>query len=507
MHNPSATLTPPASFPSVKDIFQYRKQRGVNLAGSWFVLERWISEAPFRSAVDPAQSDLDVARGSHAQQILEQHWDSWITEDDWAWIADKGLNSARIPIGFYHLCGADSSVLDGTDFSGLDHVFHGAWHRITNAILAANRFGVGVLIDLHAAPGKQNRDPHSGAMGEPRFFNKSNMEHTIRALTVLITHLTVFCNSFHPPLPNLLGIELLNEPQQDPSLEAWYKDAIRAVRTIDSSIPIYIGDSWMTDHYAGYIESHSSTSPFTVLDHHLYRCFTHEDTTTSARQHATSLTDPNAGTPQMLARVSQKLEGAGGALIIGEWSGALNPGSLRDVGNEDAARREYVHAQLALYERHCAGYFFWTYKKEHSGDKGWGFRDAVQSNIFPYRVGLSGRDKDLREDHDRDTRRGQARDNALGEHQGYWRQHPGHYEHWRFDEGFLRGWDDAWLFFRSISNLPPSSSIPELGFKGPWLKMRLREHAAARGSGNLWEFEHGFSQGLSAAQADLSGIS
>ena len=271
-----------------------------------------------------------------------------------------------------------------------------------------------LLVDLHAAPGKQNRDSHSGATGEPRFFNKANMTHTIRVLTALITHLTAFCQSFDPPLPNLLGIELLNEPQQDPSLEQWYREAIHSIRQIDASVPIYIGDSWMTDHYAGYISSNASTAPFTVLDHHVYRCFTHEDISTSANQHTRNLTDPKAGTPQMLSRVAQTLEAAGGALIIGEWSGALNPGSLRGVGNEDSARREYVHAQLALFERHCAGYFFWTYKKEQPGDKGWSLRDAARAHIFPYRVGLSGRDRVLREDEEWHVRRAQARDKAFG---------------------------------------------------------------------------------------------
>lgn len=142
------------------------------------------------------------------------------------------------------------------------------------------------------------------------------MAHTIRALAALITHLTAFCNSYDPPLPNVLGIELLNEPQQNLSLQGWYKNALKAIRSIDPSIPIYIGDSWMTDWYAGFIDSNSSSMPFTVLDHHLYRCFTHEDTTTSVGQHVKNLTDPNAATPQMFSRVSQKLEGAGGALII-----------------------------------------------------------------------------------------------------------------------------------------------------------------------------------------------
>jgi glucan 1,3-beta-glucosidase len=66
--------------------------------GSWFVLESWISSTPFRFAKTPAQSDLDVARGSKAKEVLENHWDSWIVEDDWKWIKERGINTVRIPV-------------------------------------------------------------------------------------------------------------------------------------------------------------------------------------------------------------------------------------------------------------------------------------------------------------------------------------------------------------------------------------------------------------------------
>jgi len=49
---------------------------------------------------------------------------------------------------------------------------------------------------------------------------------------------------------------------------------------------------------------------------------------------------------------------------------------------ETNARKDYIYAQLQLYERHCAGWFFWTYKKEQSGDRGWSLRDAVASGVF-----------------------------------------------------------------------------------------------------------------------------
>jgi glucan 1,3-beta-glucosidase len=100
---------------SLQDVYRYRKQRGVNLGecivllcvllltsvadeGSWFTLERWISESPFQSAQHPGQSDFDVASGPGAKQVLEKHWDTWITDVDWAWLSDHGINTVRIPV-------------------------------------------------------------------------------------------------------------------------------------------------------------------------------------------------------------------------------------------------------------------------------------------------------------------------------------------------------------------------------------------------------------------------
>lgn len=240
------------------------------------------------------------------------------------------------------------------------------------------------------------------------------MPHTIRVLSVLLSQLTAFTRSHDPPLPNVVGIELLNEPQPGPhnaSLEGWYLDAFHALRSIDSSIPLCIGDVWMTDQYADFVSK--SAVLFVILDHHLYRCFTQQDISTPVAQHARSLSDPNEWAPQMFARVSQKLEGAGCAMIVGEWSCGLNPGSLQGVGDEDRARREYVDAQLQLYDRYCAGWFFWTYKKQY-GDRGWSLRDAVASNVFPSSVGLRA-DRPVVDDDERTTRRDKIRDEALGE--------------------------------------------------------------------------------------------
>lgn len=77
------------------------------------MLERWITEAPFRFAQEPAQSDLDVARGSYAKQVLERHWDTWITESDWERIARVGINTVRIPVSGANLIATLRLYLSG----------------------------------------------------------------------------------------------------------------------------------------------------------------------------------------------------------------------------------------------------------------------------------------------------------------------------------------------------------------------------------------------------------
>ena len=219
------------------------------------------------------------------------------------------------------------------------------------------------------------------------------MRHTVHVLTVVLSHITKFINSFNPPLPNVVGIELLNEPapaHHTVALKQWYSDAIRSLRVIDADVPIVIGDSWQTDDYAGYL-SHTAGSlqyPNLILDHHLYRCFTQEDINVLAYDHAGRLWDLNGGVRQTFARVTDKLESAGCDMIVGEWSGALNPKSLDPLPNKDHARSQFIQAQVDLYEQYCAGNFFWTYKKQWEGDRGWSFRDAVRGGVFPKSIGL-----------------------------------------------------------------------------------------------------------------------
>lgn len=219
-------------------------------------------------------------------------------------------------------------------------------------------------------------------------------------------------------LHNIIGIELLNEPDppSDAVLMRWYLDAMKALSAGDGGIPIYLGECWRTGVYADFI-SKNSVHGMIVLDHHFYRCFTAEDIRTSAEDLTRSILDPN-GISHTLENASEKIGHAGGGVVIGEWSGALNPGSLKGVqANANNAQRRYVDAQLEMFERCCAGWFFWTYKKEHKGDTGWSLRDAVECGVFPPFVGEKALGvRDILGDADRSEERNTVKDRAIGEH-------------------------------------------------------------------------------------------
>ncbi|WWD16555.1 hypothetical protein CI109_100982 [Kwoniella shandongensis] len=463
-------------------IFRYRKQRGVNL-GSWFALERWICPEVFREAAQPGQSDWDVARsGDHAKRILEEHWDTWVTEEDFRWIAERGFNSVRLPIAYYHLCGPLFEVLKGTDFEPFHHIFEGAWGRIKQAVELAGSYGLGVLIDLHGAAGAQNPDAHSGlSRGKVGFWDT----HANQASTSLALR---FLASQFASVPHVVGLELLNEPQNNSRLQGWYTHTIEGIRSVaPPDFPIYISDAWDTQHYADYV---GRRDDFVVLDHHLYRCFTGDDKHKSGIVHAKEL---RGHFKDIFAGQSDT---AKGALVVGEWSASLDPQSFpQDIsdGEKDAQRREFVYSQIELFEKHAAGWWFWTYKKGDGWDAGWSARDASRAEIIPPWIG-GGRFKGMPPKEVKDA---ELRDGHHA-HTSYWQANGGSPDSTVYAPGFSQGWDDA-LIFLSAGH---GNSTSELGFITQWAARRRVEyesHAGKKLGKAAWEWEHGFKQGVDAA--------
>ena len=147
----------------------------------------------------------------------------------------------------------DPRVIEGTDFANYGDVYKGAWQRIDRAIEKAAHHGFGVLIgsrppvlfeypshcysDLHAAPGAQNNDAHAGTgTGRTEFWMHNNLRATVFCLEVLLRNLV--------NRPNVVGLELINEPAANSSLWSWYQSTFTALRSISPDMPLYIGDAW-----------------------------------------------------------------------------------------------------------------------------------------------------------------------------------------------------------------------------------------------------------------------
>ncbi|EIW66615.1 hypothetical protein TREMEDRAFT_45727 [Tremella mesenterica DSM 1558] len=445
---------------------RYRKQRGVNL-GSWFVLERWITEGPFNDASNAGKSDFDIASGDNAREVLEAHWDGFMSDEDWEWIVERGFNSVRLPIAYYHLSKPCPGAMRDTEFEPFARVFEGAWERILRAVEDAKRHGLGVLIDLHAAPGAQNPDSHSGTShGRVKLFSRSNLRAYSLAIQFLASH---FASD-----PWIVGLELLNEPRNDDRLQHLYETTLSSIRAIvGPEFPIYISDAWDTPWYASWV---GRRTDFVVLDHHLYRCVSPQDTSRSMDELTHDLRHGFSG------YFGGVCDTAKGSVVIGEFSATVAPTSLPNVpdGEKDRLRREYVKAQLDLYERCTAGWFFWTYKKGAGWDAGWSSKDAARAEILPSFPRKSFRHSNQQKQHELDS--------AFNSHRDYWACHGGTPDPESFRSGFLQGWEDAVIFLENGD---------ELGFVGQWSRRRRQEQGRPH---DAWEWEHGFKQGIEAAK-------
>ncbi|KXN92012.1 Glucan 1,3-beta-glucosidase 3 [Leucoagaricus sp. SymC.cos] len=348
------------------NVFRYRQQQGVNL-GSWFVHEQWMTPSLFQCASPPKVSEIDIAAGwgsmDNARAVLERHWDTFITENDLTYLASIGINTVRLPIAYFTL---GPQFMIGTPFEPYSEVYKNAWPRLLRAIRQAGDAGIGVLVDMHGAPGSQNGQQHSGISdGQTNFFNSYDYQRkTIEALKFLVQQLG--------PITNVIGVQLLNEPFGHPSLENFYTqatDAIRESSWYGQRMPVYIHDGFDLGRFGPYINNRPD---FVIQDHHSYFVFTDDDSRKPAYQHTK---DVKGGIASAFWNTAS---GERRNLVIGEWSCALTEESLKNHKDKVQARKDFCTAQMEVYSNVTAGWMFWSLKNEQCDfDPGWCFQHAI----------------------------------------------------------------------------------------------------------------------------------
>jgi glucan endo-1,6-beta-glucosidase len=126
------------------------KIRGVNL-GSLFIIEPWMALTTWANmGCGDSRSEFDcvVKLGqTAANSAFQTHWSQWITADDILTMAGYGLNTLRIPVGYW----MDESLVDPDS----EHFPQGGFKFLEQVCGWASDEGFYMIIDLHGAPGSQ----------------------------------------------------------------------------------------------------------------------------------------------------------------------------------------------------------------------------------------------------------------------------------------------------------------------------------------------------------------
>lgn len=203
--------------------------RGFNLGG-WLMMEGYILYAP-NIAERVFKDKFKQALGVTALEEFETSFrDNFVQETDFENIASLGFNCVRLP--FNH------KLIEKEPFSyskeGLSY--------LEKAIGWARKYGIWVILDLHAAPGSQNGDWHSDSTGEVELWkNPSNIERTIKLWTFL-------ANRFKDE-ETVAGYDILNEPiVAAGELNKFYQDLVKEIRKVDKNHIIFLEPvNWAQD--------------------------------------------------------------------------------------------------------------------------------------------------------------------------------------------------------------------------------------------------------------------
>lgn len=130
------------------------KIRGVDL-GSLFVFEPWMASDIWANNIGCGNqnSEFDCVNylgQSQANTVFQAHWSSWITQSDIQKMADYGLNTVRIPVGYW--------MYEDIVYSS-EYFPQGGFDYLLQVCDWAREQGFYIIIDLHGAPYSQSASP------------------------------------------------------------------------------------------------------------------------------------------------------------------------------------------------------------------------------------------------------------------------------------------------------------------------------------------------------------
>jgi aryl-phospho-beta-D-glucosidase BglC (GH1 family) len=396
--------------PALNETFNYGvdRIRGVNLGG-WLTVEPFIAPSLFEPYVNLSTPAIDEWTLSEAMRAdtthgginqLETHYQTFITEQDFAQIAGAGLNYVRIGLPFWAIETRGSEPF-------LANV---AWTYFLKAIQWARKYGLRINLDYHALPGSQNGWNHSGKLGDINMLmGPMGLANAQRALD----HIRILAEFISQPeyssVVTIFGIT--NEPRASfvgtPQVQAFYLQAYEIVRKASgigagNGPIISFHDAFLSQSdWAGFLPGADRIA----LDDHPYLAFGTQSSAPMSTYATTPCTTWGSGVNNSMANF--------GLTQAGEWSNAVTDCGLWVNGVGQGIRYEGTYVadpsftsvgsctpwtdwqaytadtkaailQFALASMDALqNWFFWTWKVGNSSVTG-----TIESPAWSYQLGL-----------------------------------------------------------------------------------------------------------------------
>ncbi|KAJ6528287.1 glycoside hydrolase family 5 protein [Mycena vulgaris] len=400
--------------PALNESWDWASDRiyGVNLGG-WFVLEPFISPALFQ-AYPSAPDEWTLAALMRAdgtlQDVMEKHYDTFITEEDIAQIAGAGLNWVRVPIPFWAISTWTDVGTDGTGAVAEPFLEGVCWKYIVRLLGWARKYGLRVNLDLHTVPGSQNGYNHSGKLGQVNFLNGvmgvANAQRALDYIRIIAEFISQPEYRDVVPMFGIVNEALMSTIGRD-QLTAFYLEAHNMIRGITGYgagngpfMSIHDGFQGVAS-WAGFLPG----SDRVILDTHPYFAF---DQQPNDAPIATSEDAATAGGTWPASACSawggsiNASRTAFGVTVAGEFSNGYNDCGLYLTGvngsqhyggdcalwedsstwnaSVKAGVREFALASMDAMQ----DWFFWTWKIGPAAD------GVVSSPLWSYQLGLEG---------------------------------------------------------------------------------------------------------------------
>jgi quinol monooxygenase YgiN len=288
--------------------------RGIGL-GNWLLPEgyMWLFGDGLASPRQIEAHFESLVGADRAAEFWKRFQGAFISETDFAMIANLGFDHVRLPINARGVMAADGTFLEE------------GFALIERAVSWSAQYGLRILLDLHGAPGGQTgTNIDDSENGRPELFmDPKHREHTVELWRELARR--------YRDHEAVLGYDLLNEPLPDKwqhryadELVELYRELTAAIREIDGRhLIMYEGSHWATN----WTPLRERFDDNQALQFHRYWC---------------------APDTESIAEYLAARDRLDTPIYMGE-GGENTPG--------------WTYAATRLYERHGIGWNFWPWKK------------------------------------------------------------------------------------------------------------------------------------------------